>query len=209
MSPVAPPKTVSSPSILSQINEAKSQINRTQQLWVITLGILVLTLAIGIMGIQLPWQEQRQRLTAQYSEEKERSELLLALQRQKKELQSMEGKFLLVGGATRLAGQISQLAAQSGLQIESVTPQPELVSKPYTYFQIEIMTTGNLSNILRFLRTVEDHQPLLWTEQMDIGESPSEAIPSFMTTEDATTAKPKDQQKIRFLIGAVGRQKTS
>ena len=83
MSPVAPPKTGSSPSILSQINEAKSQIGRTQQLWIISLGILVLTLAIGIMGIQLPWQEQRQRLAAQYSEETERSELLLALQRQK------------------------------------------------------------------------------------------------------------------------------
>ena len=209
MSPVAPPKTGSSPSILSQINEAKSQIGRTQQLWIISLGILVLTLAIGIMGIQLPWQEQRQRLAAQYSEETERSELLLALQRQKKELQNLEGKFLLVGGATGLTGQLSQLAAQSGLQIESVTPQAELVSEPYTRFQIEIMTTGNLSNILRFLRTVEDHRPLLWTEQMDIGEPVSESVSAFTTTEDATAAKPKDQQKIRFLIGAVGRQKAS
>ncbi len=200
MSPVAPPKTVSSPSILSQINEAKSQISRTHQLWILTLGILALTLAIGIMGIQLPWQEQRQRLAAQYSEETERSELLLAIEMQRRGLQNMEGEFLLVGGTTRLAGQISQLAAQSGLQIESVTPQPELVSEPYTRFQIEIITTGNLSNILRFLRIVEDHRPLLWTEQMDIGESP---------TEDATTSKPKDQQKIRFLIGAVGRQKVS
>ena len=114
-----------------------------------------------------------------------------------------------MGGATGLTGQLSQLAAQSGLQIESVTPQAELVSEPYTRFQIEIMTTGNLSNILRFLRTVEDHRPLLWTEQMDIGEPVSESVSAFTTTEDATAAKPKDQQKIRFLIGAVGRQKAS
>lgn len=209
MSPSAPLRAASSPSILSQINEAKSQITHTQQLWIITLGLGLLTLGIGIAGIQLPWQEQRQRLAAQYSEERERSELLLSIQRQKVELQNMESKLLLSGGATGLAGQISQLAAQSGLQIESVTPQAEVVAEPYTRFQIEILTTGNLASVLRFLKTAEDHRPLLWVEQLDIGEPPAEFVPTLMTTEESTAGKADNRQKVRFLVGAVARQKGS
>ena len=204
-------KPVSSPSILSQINDAKSQISRGQQLLFVTAGVGVLTLAIGITVIQLPWQEKRQQLASHYNEEKERSELLVSIQQQKTDLQEMEGKFLLEGGATGLTGQISQLANQSGLQIDSVTPQPEVVVEPYTRFQIEILATGNLTNVLRFLRSVEEHRPLLWVEQLDMGEQPGESSGASFTTyeEKPTTYQPKDQQKIRFLIGAVSRQKVS
>ena len=52
---------------------------------------------------------------------------------------------------------------------------------------------------MRFLRTLEDHRPLLWVEQMDMGE-PSPEASSFTS---------KNQQKIRLLIGAVARQKVS
>jgi len=190
----------SSLSILSKINEAKSHINRTHQILIVTLGMGLLTLAIGILGIQLPWQEQRQRLEARYSEEKERSDLFLGLHKQRTELRKMEEKLLLEGGATVLAGQISQLAAQSGLQIESVTPEPEVLVEPYTRFQIEIMAAGNLANILKFLRAVENHRPLFWAEQMDIGAPSAEA---------ASIAKLQDPQKVRFLVGTLARQKAS
>ena len=209
MSPAATPvKTTSSPSILAQINEAKSQINRTQQLLFVTVGVVILTVGIGVAAIQLPWQEKRQGLASRYSEEKERAELLLSIQKQRADLQDLEGKFLLQGGATGLAGQLSQLAAQSGLQIDSVTPQPEVVAEPYTRFQIEMMTTGNLANVLRFLRAIEEHRPLLWVEQLDMGELPSETVSSYMTETETTTPVVKDQQKVRFQIGAVTRQKT-
>lgn len=200
MSPAAPIKPGASSSILSQINTAKSQINRTQQLLLVTLGMGILTLAIGVLMIQAPWQERRQQLTSRYGEEKDRSELLLAIQRQRADLQETERAFLLKGGATGLAGQISNLAAQSGLQIDSVTPQPEVVAEPYTRFQLEILATGNLANLMRFLRTLEDHRPLLWVEQLDIGEFSTGTFSAFTA---------KDQQKIRLLIGAVARQKVS
>ena len=127
--PASPVKGGSSASILSQISEAKSQINRTQQLMLVTFGVAILTLAAGFFIIQVPWQERRQQLTNLYGEEKERSELLLAIQRQKADLQGLEGKYLLKSGATGLASQISNLAAQCGLQIDSVTPQPEVVAE--------------------------------------------------------------------------------
>jgi len=193
MSPaIAPTKSGASSSILSQFN-------RTQQLLLITLGMGILTLAIGVLMIQVPWQERRQQLISRTGEEKKRSELLRAIQRQKADLEGIERTFLLKGGATGLASQISDLATQSGLQIDSVTPQPEVVAEPYTRFQLEILATVNLANLMHFLRTLEDHRPLLWVEQMDMGE-PSPEASSFT---------PKDQQKIRLLIGAVARQKVS
>ena len=208
MSPAAPPKSGASSSILSQISEAKSQINRTQQLLLITLGVGILTLAIGIMMIQMPWQERRQQLASRYSEEKERSELLKVIQRQKTDLQRIEGESLLTGGATGLASLISDLAAQSSLQIDSVIPQPEVLTEPYTRFQIEILATGNLANLMHFLRTLEDHRPLLWVEHLDMGEPPTDSS-SFAAFDDQSVLQQKDQQKIRLLIGAVARQKVS
>ena len=210
MSPsVTPVKATSSPSIFSQINEAKSQISRMQQLMLVTAGTVIFTIGTGVIAIQLPWQEKRQNLTSRYSEESERSELLLAIQKQKTELQGMEGKFLLQGGATGLAGQISYLAAQSSLQIDSVTPQPEEVVEPYTRFQIEIVATGSLANVLRFMRAIEEHRPLLWVEQLDMGETqPEVGVSSFSAAEEAqASSKVEEQQKVRFQIGAVTRQK--
>lgn len=200
MSPAAAPiKPGASSVLLSQINAAKSQMNRTQQLLLITLGMGLLTLTIGFLMIQVPWQERRRQLTSRTGEEKERSDLLLVIQRQKADLQETEKTFLLKGGATGLAGQISNLAAQSGLQIDSVTPQPEVVVEPYTRFQLEILATGNLANLMRFLRTLEDHRPLLCVEQLDV-EEPSQ---------EETVPTAKDQPKIRLLIGAVALQKGS
>lgn len=209
MSPPAAPIKPSSPSILAQINEAKSQIGRTQQLWLITLGVGILTLAAGITAIQLPWQEKRRQLTSRYSEEKERSELLAAIQRQKAELQGMEEEFLLQGGATGLTAQISDLAVQSSLQIDSVTPQPELMVEPYTRSQIEILATGRLADVLRFLRTLEEHRPLLWVEQMDLGEPPGEFASGSETAGEEEPPPEGKQQQVRFLIGAVARQRNS
>ncbi len=211
MSPTAPAKPGTAPSILSQINEAKSQITRTQRLMLISAGIVLATAVIGLIGIQMPWQERRQRLAAQYNEEKERSEQLVAIQRQKTELKGMESQLLLEGGVTGLAGQLSRLATQSGLQVESVTPQPEIAADPYTRFQIEITATSNLANILQFLRVIEDHRPLFWIEQMEMGEAATDS--SYATSmgllEEVGPYKPKTRQKVRFLIGAVGRQKSS
>lgn len=208
MSPVtSPAKATTSPSILSQINEAKSQITRTQRLMLITGGVVTVTLVLGVVFIQLPWQEKRRQLSSSYSEEKERAELLQSIQRQRAELQGMEGKFLLEGGATGLASQLSQLAAQAGIQIESVTPQQEVTVEPYTRYQLEIVALSNLANTLRFLRAVEEHRPLLWVEQLDMGEPP-EASVSF-SSGDKTSLKTDDRQKIRLILGAVSRQKAS
>ncbi|MDO8730409.1 MAG: type 4a pilus biogenesis protein PilO [Candidatus Omnitrophota bacterium] len=201
MSPAAPIKPSASSSILSQISAAKSQMGRTQQLLLVTLGVGLLTLAIGVLMIQVPWQERRQQLASRTKEENERSELLLVIQRQETELKEIESTFLLKGGATGLASQISDLAAQSGLQIDSVTPQSEVVAEPYTRFQLEILATGNLANLMRFLRTLEDHRPLLWVEQLDV-EEPSK-------TEKISSSTAQDQPKIRLLIGAVALQKVS
>lgn len=206
MSPAAPIKSGASSSILSQISEAKSQINRTQQLLLVTLGMGILTLAIGALMIQVPWQDRRRQLTSLYGEEKERSELLLAIQRQRADLEGIEKSFLLKGGAPGLGSLISELAAQSGLQIDSVTPLPEVVAGPYTRFQLEILAAGNLANVMIFLRTLEDHRPLLWVEQMDMGDPPAETFPSFTAFGESSGFQPKERQKVRFLIGAITRQ---
>ena len=207
MSPATPVKSDAPLSILSQISTVRSQIDPTQQLLLVTLGMGILTLAIGVMMIQMPWQERRQQLTSLYSEENERSELLLAIQRQKANLQEIEGAFLLKGGAPSLANEISNLANQTGLQINSIMPRPEVAADPYARFQLEILATGNLANLIRFLKTLEDDRPLLWVEQLDIGGPLTET--SSAVFDEKSVFQPKEQQEIRLLLGAVDRQKVS
>ena len=207
MSPATPVKSDAPLSILSQISTVRSQIGPTQQLLLVTLGMGILTLAIGVVMIQMPWQERRQQLTSLYGEENERYELLLAIQRQKANLQEIEGAFLLKGGAPGLANEISNLANQTGLQINSIMPRPEVAADPYTRFQLEILATGNLANLIRFLKTLEDDRPLLWVEQLDMGGPLTET--SSAVFDEKSVFQPKEQQEIRLLLGAVDRQKVS
>lgn len=212
MSPVAAPaKRASSPSILSQIQDLKL----SQQAWLAALGVAGMTLAIGLLGIHLPWSEQRQRLAARYNEEKERSELLLSIQRQRGQMQAMESDLLLSGGgATGLAGQVSLLGAQSGLRIESVIPLADAAAEPYVRSLVEIVAFGDLAHLLRFLQAVEQHRPLFWVEQLEVGEVPGTFQPQggafgFGQLSGPSAQEIPKEHKIRFVIGAVSRPKAA
>ena len=188
-------------ALLSQLNEARRQISQTQRIWMMNIAVLLVTGVLGVVTIQIPWQEHRQQLATQYADERERAELLQGILNQRTQLQVLEKKFLLEGGATALTGQVSRLATESGLQIESVAPQPELAVEPYIKYQIEILASSTLANVLQFLRSMETHEPLFWVDQLEIGELPGEAMRS--------AGSPDDSHRIKLLIGALTRQKAS
>ena len=199
-------------ALLSQINEVRGQITQTQRIWMMNIAVCLVTAVVGVVAIQMPWQEHRQQLAAQYADEKERAELLQAIVGQRTQLQTLEKKFLLEGGATALTGQISRLATEASLQIESVAPQPELALEPYMKYQIEIFASSSLMNVLHFLRSVETHEPLFWVDQLEIGELPGETL-SFsgmaFDQQTSTQKQPADLHRIKLIIGALARQKVS
>lgn len=211
MSP-PPEKAGAASPLLSQLKEARSQITRTQRALLLGGAIFGLALVAGIAVIQMPWQEQRKNLSMQVEQESERSELLLGIQRQRSELSTLEQKLLLDGGPTALTSQISRLAAEAGLRIESVTPQQELTLEPYTKYQLEVIASSNLLNLLRFIRSLENHEPQFSVDELEVGEFQSETsqpiIPFDTTLTEQRSFQPPEQQRVRVLIGAVSRPKT-
>lgn len=178
---------------LSRLSYLGSLVGRAQRLWILTAAMILAAGLIGITAIQSPWQENRRRLGSQLDEERQRSELLLSLQRQKGSLQKTEEELLLEGGTPALTGKVSRLAAESHLAVESVTPQDDLAVQPYTQFQIEITATARPENLLGFLQSIEGHRPLLTLNEMEIDE-PADPKPPSQT----------EQRRIRMKIGAVG-----
>lgn len=188
---------------LSRLSDLGSQMSRILRLWILTASMALGTALIGATAIQGPWQESRRETAAQLEEEQRRSELLLAIERKRVTLQKSEKELLLEGGAPALTSEVSHLAAESQLSIESVVPQPDLSAQPYTQFQIEIVASARLQNLLTFLRSIESHRPLLILNEMEIGEAlaggtPPNALPK---------GEVQDTQRIRMKIGAVGRLK--
>jgi Tfp pilus assembly protein PilO len=113
-------------------------------------------------------------LELRFAEEQQRSELLSTIDLQNGELKKQEKKILLQGGAPVLTSEVSRLASQTNFQIESVAPEPDLSLGPYTRHQIQVVATGKYVDLLRFLHTIEQHEPLLKVEHCEVGTPPQE-----------------------------------
>lgn len=187
-------------SAANPLRELSGQISSTQRFGLGTAGIVLLTVLAGTFLIQTPWQERQSRLTSTFSEEQQRLELLQTLQSQRTTIRSQEKDFLLEGGAPVLTSQVSQLAKETGLEIESVTPQQETALQPYTKLQIEVIATASLQTLVRFLHSIEHHHPFLVVEEMGLGSQPP-GLPQ--------PAVGQETHQIRLLISSYARRENS
>lgn len=197
-------KNPSVPALKGQLNEWAGQVSHAQRVLWISVGILALTLGIGIFAIQIPWQESRKRIAKLQHENTERSQVLLSLQRSHNALKKTEQQFLLEGGSPVLTSQVTRLAAEAGVKIDSVAPRSESPLEPYVKFQVEVSATAESSQLLAFLQKIESHRPLLGVEELEIGQP----TPGFRKP-PAGEAPPEETPKVRLLIGSYGKGKPS
>ena len=193
--------------LLSQFSEMGSQVSHAQQLAIFTAAMLLGTAVTGMLLIQFPWQERRRQMGTDLDVEKQRAELLLSIQRQKESMDKEEKEALLEGGTPVLTGTISRLAAEAQLAVESVSPKSDQTISPYTQVQIEVTATARLENLLRFLRSVENHRPLLTLNEIEIGDNPAAgawAVPYGTEQETPLSGEPQDQ-RVKMLISALQR----
>lgn len=187
----------------------EDRIPRTQLLWVLTIGIGLATMGVGMVGIHTPWREKLSDLEQKYQEELKRQELLSTLRFQITQLKKQEEKIAFQGGTPALTSEVSRLGTQASLQIESVVPQPEVSFGPYTQYQIRVIATSTFSDLLHFLRLLDQQKSLLKVDTIEVGE-PSWAEASYgyepagrfeqrpKALEDLET----DQHRTIFLISA-------
>ena len=209
------PARASSSPLMGQMGEFGSRISNTQRFILMTGVILAVTAGIGIFTIQIPWQESRRQITGLYQENTERAELLTALQAQIAQVNRREKDFLLSGGTPVLTGEVTKLAAESKLEIESVNPRDETILAPYTRFQIEISGSASPENLLNFLQKLERHRPLLTLDELVVGSpqtsssQPALSLRFIPGKQDKAPVEfnPDEPQKIRLVISAYSRTK--
>ena len=156
------------PPQLSSIGE---KLRGVQWKWLVTAGVILLALAIGITQIQGPWQQRRAQLQSRYAEEWQRGKLTLSLHAQGNRLVKQEQTILFPGEARDLTGEVTRLASEAGLQVDSVIPQTAGWVGPYKRSQIQVAGTTTFVGLLKFLRAVEKHDPLLRAEQVTLNRS--------------------------------------
>lgn len=168
------------------------RISRKQLFWAITAALLGVTGMVGAFGIYEPWQQERARLGREYKEQSSRSHLYLALGQKDVQLKKQGAAVLLEGGSSVLTREVSGLASQAGLQIESVVPESEESLGPYTRLQIRVVAISRFQDLLAFLRSLERYPSLLKVDRLEVGES-----------ETPTAAS--DRHRITLLISAFSR----
>ena len=178
------------------------RISRTQKLLAMTTSILLGTLGIAFFGIYQSWQQNRLQLEKQYGLERNRMELLSKINDNRQHLEKLEARLLLTEGD--VTDKISRLADKSGIQIELITPQPDVSLGLYSESQLQVIATATFPDLLQFLRSLEQHDPLLKIDQLEIGE-PTSQLPQgpFRTYERLKTFSiENDRQKVKLLVGA-------
>lgn len=196
------------PAWQEQLGEFFSRITRTQALTFITGAFLLATLLTGLIFIQGPWTGQRQRLSATYSEELQRSELLMQIGSASKQLKALEQDLLIQGDTPALTSQITRLATNYGLDIESVVPRDEVLLDPYRKLQIEVVATASFRNLLLFLDATESHRPLLMVEELEMGQPIDGGSRSTIGTapaEELKVPEPEEwvRQRIRIVVASL------
>ncbi len=197
-----------------------TQIPPEKQLWIVSFLTLSAALGIGLFGIQSPFQQRRGELESQYGKEQRRSSVLSGLSAIKGQLDKLQSALLIQGGTPALTRQVTKLASTAGVQIDSVSPQPEMTFGPYSRVQIRLLATSTYAQLLAFLQLLEGHEPLLKIDQLEVGEPVAPAAvsrpPGAVTSPPATRPFPdterapsSDRQSIRLLIGAFSQRRSS
>ncbi len=182
------------PAWQEQLGEFFNRITRTQALTFITAAFLLGTLLTGFVFIQGPWTTRRQRLSGTLSEELQRRELLLQIGSSSRQLNALEKDLLLQGETPALTSEITRLATDYGLDIESVVPRDEVPLEPYLKLQIEVVATASFRNLLLFLDAAESHRPLLMVEELEMGQPI-----------DLEVLKPEEwaRQRVRIVVASI------
>ncbi len=194
----------------SSFSTALEQLPQPQRMVLLTIAVFLVTGIIGVTVIYTSWQHQRTQLQRQYQEEQQRADLLSAIRGQEERLTEKEKKLLLpTGGTSVLTGEVSRLASQNGIAIDSITPQSDIAFGPYTRFQIQVLATARFQDLFQFLSALEQERPLLKIDQVEIGaptQQTQESYRGFNRPEEGNSPpKPDDRQKTKLLISAFSR----
>ncbi len=188
------------------------RIPRVQRLALLIAIILVGSILGGILVIYTPWQQRRQALENQYSEEIQRANILSTIKGQEEQLAQKEKTFLLAKGETpALTSEVTRLAAITGVAIESVIPQNEVKIGSYIKFQIRVIATASFLDLIKLTYAIEKHQPFLKIDQLEVGDlSKIRGDDIYRRGADTQLADAKfsNKQTIRFLISAFAPERT-
>lgn len=208
---MAIPKTL----FASKLAERFLQIPREKQVGIVSAGILLSALTLGWLAVQQPYEGRRSLLENRIQQESKRTAILSHLASISGELLKIRSALLIQGGTPALTRQVTQLASQAGVRIESVSPQPEMTFGPYTRVQVRVVGACAYAQWVAFLRLLERHEPLLKIDELEVGERAqvlrrakgASGQPSQPPAKEEENLP--DQPSVQWVIGAFSQREAS
>lgn len=133
------------------INKQISLKDPQTKILLITIGIVFATYILSQKIILRPHREKLSKLKGQL----EHISLEDEIARISMEVNSCEKSLPTQKDPSWLLTQITGLAAQSKVNIESIEPLPSTQVPPYQYVSLKIKTTSTFSKIVSFLKSIE------------------------------------------------------
>lgn len=188
----------------SKLAQRFLQMPREKQVGMVSAGIVLSTLALGWLALQRPYEGRRARLENQIEQESKRTAVLSSLASLSGELRKIQSSLLIQGGTPALTRQITQLASQAGVRIESVLPQPEMTFGPYTRVQVRVVAASTYAQLTAFLQLLERHEPPLHLDELEAGER----APVMRREPSKPQEGPSDQPPVQLVVGAFSQRKS-
>lgn len=150
------------------------QLQPTQQRWIITAIVLLVTLAIAHQGVVQPLQRRRAELDARLAAAEQRVALLRAIEATSRELAENRRRLRDRNNAASLLQDIATMATAQDVLVNAAAPQPMRPVGRYTWAPIRVDVTGTFPAILRFLHALETAPEPLSVELVDL--APQNAV---------------------------------
>ncbi|MBI1991919.1 MAG: hypothetical protein HYS71_01595 [Candidatus Omnitrophica bacterium] len=203
---------------VSKLGSLFLKIPPQRQVAVISTGIVLSTLALGWFAIQKPYESQKSQREARIQLEGKRTEVLSTLAGLSAELKKIRSTLLMKGGTPALTRQVTDLASQAGVEIDSVSPLAEASFGPYTRVQIRVVAASSYAQLMDFLRLMERHEPLLKIDELKVGGSSPDRKGRGASAKLSVPTPPQapgaahdsaESQSVQLVIGAFSQRGSS
>ncbi len=150
------------------------QLQPTQQRWIITAIVLLVTLAIAHQGVVQPLQRRRAELDARLAAAEQRITLLRTIEATSQELAENRRRLRGRSDAASLLQDIATVATAQDVLVNAAAPQPTRPVGRYARLPIRVDVTGTFPAILHFLHALETAPKPLVVELVDL--APQNAV---------------------------------
>ncbi|MFH1783203.1 MAG: type 4a pilus biogenesis protein PilO [Candidatus Omnitrophota bacterium] len=147
-------------------NEPK--IQKSNNIVLITVGMVILTLAVGVLIVYFPFLAKYKTISNKIMDERNRNLLIAEIGVTEKYLDFYERRLSGDKGITWLLKEVSGLAATESIKIVNIKPLDSEKKKDYTRLSLKLETISTYYQLGKLVSSIESSEKFLVIDKIDI-----------------------------------------